>query len=362
MTRPANAIDFWRGIALITIFVNHVPGIYYERFTHRNFSLSDSADLFVFLAGWAVSMVVNRPQSGPTIAQVFSRLWGRALTIYAAHIMIIMIGIAMLALAARWLDLPLLLSWHNAARVFYDPPDTHIGLVLLTHQLGYFDILPLYVVLMLMAPIMVLIGRLWPDGLLPISLVVYLLVLTFEINLPSWPNSGSWFFNPLAWQLLFVAGYVLGQDRGIGSVVRQHLYPIRIIALPIVLAGAVMVSYSMWPDPTRMPDPKLLFVANKTFVTPIRVIQFLALVAVMSIAFPYIMRMLPRMTNFFSMLGRNSLNVFCVGSLLSLAAQILRFAYKGYAGIDTIILIVGIVCLGFTAWISEWNEKTKKAA
>ena len=29
MPREANAIDFWRGIALITIFINHVPGIYY---------------------------------------------------------------------------------------------------------------------------------------------------------------------------------------------------------------------------------------------------------------------------------------------------------------------------------------------
>ena len=52
MTRQANAVDFWRGLALIFIFINHIPGIYYARFTHANYSLSDSADLFVFLAGW----------------------------------------------------------------------------------------------------------------------------------------------------------------------------------------------------------------------------------------------------------------------------------------------------------------------
>ena len=56
MPRQANAIDFWRGIALITIFINHVPGIYYARFTHANYSLSDSADLFVFLAGWSLRL------------------------------------------------------------------------------------------------------------------------------------------------------------------------------------------------------------------------------------------------------------------------------------------------------------------
>ena len=52
MPREANAVDFWRGFALVSIFVNHIPGIYYERFTHRNLSFSDSAELFVFLAGW----------------------------------------------------------------------------------------------------------------------------------------------------------------------------------------------------------------------------------------------------------------------------------------------------------------------
>ena len=53
-TRPPNEIDFWRGFALIAIFINHVPGIFYEKFTHRNFGFSDSAELFVLLAGWSL--------------------------------------------------------------------------------------------------------------------------------------------------------------------------------------------------------------------------------------------------------------------------------------------------------------------
>lgn len=59
MPRPVNAVDFWRGFALVTIFINHVPGIYYAKFTHANISLSDSADLFVFLAGWSVRLLVG---------------------------------------------------------------------------------------------------------------------------------------------------------------------------------------------------------------------------------------------------------------------------------------------------------------
>jgi OpgC protein len=37
--RAPNEIDFWRGFALVTIFINHIPGNYFERFTFRNVSL-----------------------------------------------------------------------------------------------------------------------------------------------------------------------------------------------------------------------------------------------------------------------------------------------------------------------------------
>ncbi|MCB1549783.1 MAG: OpgC domain-containing protein [Hyphomicrobiaceae bacterium] len=358
MPRHDNAVDFWRGFALITIFINHVPGIYFERFTHRNVSLSDSAELFVFLAGWALRLVVDRSKNAPSDGDVVARLGGRTLVIYAAHILIISIAIAMLAAAALLLDNPLLLEWHNAAAAFYDPIRTHIGIVALTHHLGYFDILPLYVVLMAVAPLIALLHRYFPRLLLPVSLTIYLLALSFRISLPSWPVSGTWFFNPLAWQLVFVLGFVLAKDQGLGGFVRRHITWIRWMALPIVIAGALMVQFQWWPDPTKVPEPRLLFVAFKSYLTPLRLIQFLALVAVMSVAYPYIQKLVPRLVPFFSMLGRNSLNVFCVGSILSLASQIARFVYKGTLAIDTLILVTGLLLLGLTAWVSEWRERS----
>ena len=33
-------------------------------------------------------------------------------------------------------------------------------------------------------------------------------ILTVELNLPTWPVEGTWFFNPLAWQLLIVLGFL----------------------------------------------------------------------------------------------------------------------------------------------------------
>jgi hypothetical protein len=359
MPRAANPVDFWRGFALVTIFINHVPGIFYSRFTHGNISISDSADLFVFLAGWSLRFLVG---SGPRQAAmwfVVLRLIARAAQIYAAQILTTMLAIAILALAATILDNPLLLEWNNAAAVFYDPIPTHIGLVLITHQLGYFDILPLYVVLMAIAPAFAVIDRYTPNLLLPLSVLLYCFVLAFRINPPTWPVAGEWFFNPFAWQITFVCGFVLARDAGIGGFARRHLTAVRIIAAPIVVLGTLMVWNGWFPDPTKVPQPILFFISAKTYDTPIRLIQFLSVVAIFSAVYPYIRRFAAPLTDFLSMLGRNSLPVFCVGSLLSLTAQIVRFLYRGYISVDTVVLIVGVAIMAATAWVSEWRDRVR---
>lgn len=362
MPRPANAVDFWRGFALVSIFINHVPGIYYSKFTHANYSISDSADLFVFLAGWSVRLLIGSGGRQMPVRHVLLRLSGRALQIYAAQILIAMLAISMLAAAAVLLVNPLLLEWHNAAPIFNDPVPTHIGLTLITHQLGYFDILPLYVVLMLMAPGIATLDRFAPTLVLPISAAIYCLTLAIPIPIPTWPVEGQWFFNPLAWQFVFVLGFVLAKDEGIGAAVRRHIVPLRCIALVIVVGLFLVVWNDWWYDPTKMPQPRLFFILDKTYVTPLRIIQFLSLVAVFSVAFPYIRWVLPWLADFLSMLGRNSLPVFCVGSLLSLAGQIVRYVYRGHIGVDTVVVIVGIAIMALTAWLSEWRERARADA
>ena len=55
------SVDFWRGFALVTIFVNHIPGNILEPFTHKNFGFSDAAEVFVFLAGVGVAFAYAEP-------------------------------------------------------------------------------------------------------------------------------------------------------------------------------------------------------------------------------------------------------------------------------------------------------------
>src|SRR3989338_8354045 len=44
-------LDVFRGLCLVMIFMNHIPGTVYEHLTSRNFGFSDAAEGFVFMSG-----------------------------------------------------------------------------------------------------------------------------------------------------------------------------------------------------------------------------------------------------------------------------------------------------------------------
>ena len=360
--RQPNEIDFWRGFALVTIFVNHIPGNFLERFSYRNLSLSDSAELFVLLAGWAMRLAIDNPRKPLTTAGVVQKLWGRAFQLYVAQTFITEFAIFILAAASVWLDAPFLLDWHNVGAVFHQPVEAHIGLVLLTYQLGYFNILPLYVVLMIGAPIIAIIYRAVPPLLLPASLGLYVLTLSLGWNIPSWPIEGTWFFSPSAWQLIYVLGFLLaGKTTDLGAFARRHQKTLRWVSLPIIIAGVAIASTRYFPDLFDLPKPSLFVIFDKTFMSPDRLISVLALCALMAGAYPYLARWLPPLARFLSMLGRNSLNVFCAGSVLSLCGQIVRFIYGGSVVTDVVLFIVGVSLMALIAWMTEWRGRSKVA-
>ena len=114
--------------------------------------------------------------------------------------------------AAYWLGgfNDALIAPHGRAVVFHEPLRGAIGVALLSHQLGYFNILPLYVLLMASAPLVLALARFSPAAALAAALGAYCAVKWFGIDLPNWPEPGGWFFNPLAWQLVFTLGVLAG--------------------------------------------------------------------------------------------------------------------------------------------------------
>ena len=327
----------------------------------------------MFLAGWSLRLMAEGRGEQRPIRDVMLRLFGRALELYAAQVLITMLAIAMLALSATELDNPLLLQWHNAAAVFYDPVPTHIGLAVLTHQLGYFDILPLYVVLMLMAPFFAL-HRPHAAGA-AVAAVARALPLRARLPPDAADLAGR---RHLVLQSARLADRVRARlrlrrrpDRGVGAFARRHIVWLRVVgAADRDRRRCSCTSSTGGPTRPRCPTRNCSSSPTRPSTTPMRLIQFLALVAVFSFAWPYIRtaaeppvcgRPVDGLIGLFAMLGRNSLYVFCVGSLFSLSAQVVRLYYRGSVGSDTAVVLLGILIMAFTAWLAELRQRGRPA-
>jgi hypothetical protein len=358
--REPNAVDFWRGFALITIFINHIPGNAFQRFTYSQYSISDAAELFVFLAGWSLALATEGKGAPDPPGRVLLRVASRTVEVYVAQGILMLLALALIAGAALLLDHPVLLEWHNAGPFFADPIQTTVGIVLLTHQLGYFNILPLYVVLLALAPIFVLMSRVSRWLALSMSFILYALCLTFQINLSSWPVQGRWFFNPLAWQFLFVLGFLSSlwvRDSEVFRVWGRRLMPIG--ALGAVISFIVSVR-GLRIDPYSVPEPRLFFILDKSYVSPLRLLSFVSLVLAFQGVFAVLGYRLPRLAAALSALGRNSLSVFSVGSIAGLAIQLIRAALPRSIILDALLVSSGILLLLFTAWFVEWRSRSPK--
>ena len=356
--REPNAIDFWRGLALVTIFINHVPGNTFERYTYSQYGISDAAELFVFLAGWSIGIATRgRDGAREPAGRSVLRLLSRTIEVYRAQITVMMLALGMLAGTALVLDNPLILEWHNAGGFFADPIQTTLGVVLLTHQLGFFNILPLYVVLLGIAPVFILIARASRLAALGLSVSLYVVSLVEEWNLPSWPGQGDWFFDPLCWQLLLVLGYVLQDWNRQSDTLRRWARRLMPLGLVLVVLGITLSVLELRPDPLLVPEPRLIFTFDKTYLSPARLIHFLGVLLAFQSLYGILAPRIGPVVGYLAGLGRNSLAVFSMGSVLSLAAQLFRFWTGGGLLVDLLVLCVGLVALGSTAWFVEWRSR-----
>lgn len=338
------------------IFVNHVPGMDYSILTMRNYAISDAAELFVFLAGCSLALVSNGVRAAKPLGQVAMRLFLRTFEIWQAQIVVTSVALAMLGIGAIALEDPLLLEWHNAGPAFVDTVRASVGMVLLTYQIGYFNILPLYVVLLLLAIPFIVIARVSLVLAIAASLALYAATLAFEIELPSWPVGGAWFFNPLSWQVLIVAGYLAIAARHRvprWQTLLDRAWP---FAVAFVILGAAIVWVDYRPDPMLVPEPRYFYLFDKAYLSPVRIVSMMAVAIAFYPAFPVLSRKLGSVVRYCSALGRNSLAVFCMASLLALGGQIIRYATEPTFLIDTAIVVTGLITLRVTAWLSEFQS------
>ena len=198
-------LDLFRGVALWLIFLDHIPENIVNWFTIRNYGFSDATEIFIFISGYTAAFVYGRTMRERGFLLSSARILRRAWQIYVAHIFLFTIFMAEIAYVAATFDNPLYAEEMKILDFLKQPDVTIFQALLLKFKPVNMDVLPLYIVLLLLFPPMLFLLLRAPNVALAGSAVVYALTWKLDWNLPAYPN-GVWFFNPFAWQLLFVFG------------------------------------------------------------------------------------------------------------------------------------------------------------
>ena len=303
-------VDFFRGLALWWIFTDHIPGDLLGRVSLRNFAFCDATEVFVLLAGYAGGIVYGRALDRFGWLYAGADALRRAWTLYIAHIFLFVVFSAQVAYSAAMLDRSDYLDEIHLDVFGEDPYGALLGALTLRFQPGYLNILPMYVVLLLLfALAMPLLRR--PAILAAASVALYAAARWVPLHLPSW-NGAGWFFNPLAWQVLFMLGAIFAY-----APPRLPLRPRLLDGLAwITVAVGLLMQIVLWPLPAiaaHLPPAlnTLLLSVDKDSLHPLRLSSILALTWLVARAVPASARWLGApAARVFLLMGQHSLPVF----------------------------------------------------
>ena len=352
-------LDLFRGIALWLIFLDHIPENVVNWFTIRNYGFSDATEIFIFISGYTAAFVYGRAMRERGYLIASARILRRAWQIYVAHIFLFTIFMAEIAYVAATFDNPLYAEEMNILDFLKQPDVTIFQALLLKFKPVNMDVLPLYIVLLLLFPPALAMLMWQPAFALAASALLYVLTWNFDWNLPAYPN-GVWFFNPFAWQLLFVFGAwcALGGAKRLAPVLQSRT----VLAVAIAyLAFAFVITLTWYVEPLGRLVPNWLsewmYPIDKTNLDVLRFAHFLALAAVT-------VRFIPRDWPGLKLpilqpalrCGQHSLEIFCLGVFLAFAGQFVISEYSGGPLIQIAISFTGIIIMIATANLISWYK------
>jgi hypothetical protein len=366
-------LDVFRGICLVMIFLNHVPGTVFEDYTSRNFGFSDAAEGFVLMSGIAAGLAYSADFRATSMRlwTGLARVWRRVWTLYLVHILTTFAALAVAGGVALWLGNSELLFENQMKWVWLDPLRTLIGLVILTHQFGYVNILPLYLVLLAVAPVLLFLAWRYPLWLMAVSVAVWLAAGIWRLGPPNYPTSGVWFFNPLTWQVIFITGLLTGVAMKDG----RRFVPIRrwlqVLTGIFLIYAALSVQFpavskitgnTLWLAKETFHLPWNLTAFDKTYVTAPRLLHILALAYFLS-SFGFIRRACAHwIAAPFELLGRQALPVFALGSVLCIGLQGVKHVTGDDFATDALIIAGGLALQFALAAARQYWPKPPKVS
>ncbi|WEX10959.1 OpgC domain-containing protein [Chelativorans sp. AA-79] len=219
--RRLEILDGMRGYFLVFMMLNHLTftgGYLLVKFNHGELGYVQDAQGFVFLSGLLVGMVYARRMLKEGYAAGAHKIRKRAMEIYryaaGSILAIIALGLVLTRSSVYWEPWLWKLSSHD--------PFYAIASLLLLYQPTYMDILPQYVLYMLVSPPLIWLCVTGRWKWVAVSSVVVWIAAQLGLHLPlgngvhsvmEWIHEGEMFrsaFNVLGWQIVFMSGLVLG--------------------------------------------------------------------------------------------------------------------------------------------------------
>ncbi|RJR32372.1 MAG: OpgC domain-containing protein [Desulfobacteraceae bacterium] len=349
-------LDFFRGLALLLIFVAHLPGNRLAHYRPGVFGFSDSADIFVFVSGFSAALAYGKIFSRAGFLAGSARVLKRCGELYACHLGLFFSVAVILVWGNRLLDTEVdYVNLLNLEFFFDRPQDAISGLFTLTYVPNYFDILPMYVVCIAMVPAVLLLARVRAVFAAVLIAALYLAVQIFGLHLPAEISfHRPWFFNPFAWQFLFYTGFFMGAGWIKPPPVRAWLTACCAAYLVLCIPMSHLPTYSSipWMNALRhMLNP----LVSKTNLGILRWIHLLALAYLMVVLFKGRERTLERRTAApLVKTGQQALPAFLVGMVLSHLAGMMLDVFGRSLFWTLIVNAAGMVMIVLTAYTSEW--------
>jgi hypothetical protein len=261
------------------IFIDHIPGNILGLGTMHNFGFADAAELFVLIAGMSSMLAYGRVFERHGATAGLSRIAQRWLSLYACQIALLSATLAVVFIWSRAYSME-----PKIVRPILDDPLSGILHGLILHATPtYLDILPLYLALFALFPV-IYFGLYWNRWLMiGASAALWAANATPSLNVPNWMDNGHWFFNPFAWQFVFTIGALLEMTlTGRGGELPRWRLVVWLCATYLIFAFFQCVPWSDW----HLPDLRVMAIPppDKTNFSPLRLLDILALVYLLLIS------------------------------------------------------------------------------
>lgn len=356
-------LDVFRGIGMLIILLAHIPNDHWALWIPARFGFSDATEMFVFLSGMASAIAFGRLFNREGILMLSARVAHRIWQIYWSHICVFIVIATLMAVAGNNPEGTSYIESLNLVRLFTDPAPLLVGLMTLTYVPNYFDILPMYMVILALMPVMLLAERL--NRYVPILLMAALwLSAQFSlVHFPAEPwSERPWFFDPFGWQLIFFLGFFLMR----GTIATPpNTGWLMALAVTVVIATVPFAWYMVLDASVFFRDAAhaILPLTDKTTFGLLRLIHFVALAYIAFHAVGAGGRRLvhPRIypvTRVLMKVGQQSLAVFTTGMVI---AQIIGI-WLDHVGRTPLWMalanLTGFFLLITTAYLVAWFKAT----